>query len=137
MERTLINFDDQATKRRMLTLIGALKGQQWVEIRKFRRGRTLAQNSWYWACIVPAAGQWMREMGNDVTDAQAHEVMAERFLGIDVKNEDTGELLGRAVRSTTSLDVTEMVDYCEKCRAWLAESNVIVPDPDPEYWKAA
>ena len=131
MERTLLNLTDQTTKLRLLSHVGALRGSYWVEIRKFRRGRTLRQNAWYWSCTVAGVGEFLREQGEQYTDEDAHEMLKWKFLRESVVNKKTGEIIGERVRSTATLNIEEMVNYCEDCRNWLAEFGIIVPDPEP------
>lgn len=131
MARVLVNFSDTATKRQWLTKLGALSGPYWIDVAKFRKGRTLNQNAWYFGCIVRAFGEFLREQGEQYTDEDAHEMLKWKFLRESVTNKDTGEIIGERVKSTTKLDIEEMVNYCEDCRNWLAEFGIIVPDPDP------
>jgi hypothetical protein len=56
-----------------------------------------------------------------------------KFLTRPVVRPDTGELIGRIVRSTTDLSTEEMTDYIERCRAWLLDFfGVMTNDPLPE-----
>lgn len=132
MARTLINFDDTQSKTRMMTALGALRGFHWVEVVKFRKGRTLKQNAWYWSCIVAGFGQFLRAQGEQYTNEDAHEMLKWKFLRVSVINQKTGEVIGERIRSTTNLTTVQMVKYCEDCRNWLAEFGVIVPDPVSE-----
>ena len=106
-----------------------------VIVRKFRKKRTLSQNAWYWAVIVPmiadAAGYEDTEDGHEETD----EALKWRFLRRNNPERpifgNTPQLLPAApVRSSTSLDTVEMAEYCEDCRRFAAQTwGLDIPDP--------
>ena len=120
-------------KRRLLSAVGVMSGVWEVDIRPRRDTRTLRQNSYYHAVITPALAKYLSDQDYDVTTPEdAHEVLKARFLVANVVNKTTGEILQRRVKSTTSLTPAEFSDYCERCRAWMADFfGIIVPDPMP------
>jgi hypothetical protein len=101
-------------------LIQSLDGKDIeVILRKRRKPRTLKQNSWYWVCIIPM----VREAGGFDNDDEAHEAMKIHFLTVRKHSLPT-------VRSTTSLDTGEMVEYCESIRRLGAQMwGIDIPDP--------
>lgn len=132
----IFDLTDSNVKRELLRQIGLLRTKVRVRINDARRGRTNQQNKWYHSCIVKSfSDYWSDVSGEPVTAEQAHEWLADKFLTYTVTNEDTGEFI-EITKSTSKLNTKEMVDYCELCRNYLAEScHVIVPDPDPN-WKS-
>jgi hypothetical protein len=131
-EHLVLNLDDAATKRQLLTRIGALRRLWRLELVRYRPRRTDRQNRWYWPCIVGAFAQYLNEQDYEVTSPeQAHEILKAKFLTVDVVHKQTGNVLGQRVRSTTELDVEEFTGYAERCRAWLLEFfGIMVPDPE-------
>jgi hypothetical protein len=128
----LINFDDAGAKRELLSRLGALRGPYRVEVTRLRPRRTDRQNRWYWPAIVTPFAQYLSAQDYDVTSPeQAHAILKERFLRIEVVNKTTGEVIGQRVRSTTELSIEEFGDYCDRCAAWLSEFFGIVIQPGP------
>jgi hypothetical protein len=67
------------------------------------------------------------------TPEEAHEILKAKLLTRPVVRPDTGEIIGRIVRSTTELSTEEMTDYIERCRAWLLDFfGIMTNDPLPE-----
>jgi hypothetical protein len=120
-------------KRRVIQQVGVLVGIYDIEFDPRRDTRSNRQNAWYWACIVSAFAAYMRDQDYEIiTDDEAHEFLKARFLAVSVHNRRTGEVIGRRVRSTTELSTEQFCEYCERCRAWLADFfGIIVPDPQP------
>jgi hypothetical protein len=89
-----------------------------VVIRRYRKGRSLAQNRWYWGVIVPLMAD---HCGYD--DEEMHSALRMRFL---MKYEG----LVPTIRSTTDLSTVEFSEYCEKCIRLGAEMGIVIPTPD-------
>jgi len=88
-----------------------------VVLRKWRRQRSLPQNSWYWSCIVMGLAT---ETGH--TSQEIHEALKHRFLSrIEGKLEIT--------RSTADLTTAEFSEYCERCRVLAAEMGLSITNP--------
>lgn len=124
------DMSDATAKRQLIAQIAPLVGEYEVTIEPRRNLRSLQQNKWYWACICSAFGAFLREQDYNINDNEgAHELMKARFLAVTVRNKE-GKVIGRRVRSTTELTTEEFSDYCERCRAWLADMfGIIVEDP--------
>jgi hypothetical protein len=89
-------------------------------LRKFRRKRTLPQNSYLWGVVYPLLGE---HCGYD--SEEIHAACKERFLR-DRAHEVNGLI---KVRSSTSLDTVEMTEYIESVRRLAAEMGVVIPSP--------
>ena len=90
-----------------------------------RKARSLSQNDWYWAAIVPElADEWGYEVDDKSEIEKAHESLKFQFLRVTDEN-------GRErVRSTTELSTKEFSEYCERCRRYAAiEYGRNIPDP--------
>jgi hypothetical protein len=88
-----------------------------VRLVRFRESRTLSQNGYYWAVVVPMFAECC---GYD--DEEMHNALKMRFL---MKHDGPMP----TVRSTTSLDTKEFTDYIESCRRLAAEMGCVIPDP--------
>jgi hypothetical protein len=141
MSRPTIRFhefsmDPPDNKRRLMAQVGALRGPYRVLLEPCDPRRSNQQNRWYYGCILPLAVPALQDMGWEKiqTEDDAHRYFASEFLAVSHHNIVTGETR-RWVRSTADLSTEEFSRYCERCRDRLAEAGVIVPDPDPEYWR--
>jgi RNA-binding protein YhbY len=93
--------------------------------------RSLPQNAYYWACVVPLVKHGLREAGYDEikTDEDAHEVMKHLFLKHQIGNKNTGEII-ELTRSTTTLTKELFNQYLEDVWKWAAEFlGISIPSP--------
>lgn len=105
-------------------------------IHKDYRKRSLPQNAYYWAVVVPMVQKGLYDAGyDDVTDNDiAHEVIKRLFIKKDIVNKDTGEMLVQGVGSTAKLTVPEFEELVEKVSKWSAEYlGIVIPAPSHEY----
>lgn len=120
-------------KRRLMAAIGALPadGKPYRFIGEpVRDIRSTRANAYYHACVVDEFRKFLREQGQEFTHDDCHEFLKCKFLLQELINPATGEIVGRAPRSTASLDREEFGDFLERCIAWLADTfGVIVPEP--------
>lgn len=110
-------------------------GKYLITIKSIRK-RSLQQNAYYWAVVVPLVRKGLFENGFDevVKDEDAHEVLKAVFLKKDIVSKDTGEIITTIGRSTTELEVSEMSDFIERVCRWSAEYlGVVIPSPNDEY----
>jgi hypothetical protein len=133
--KTTIDMTDAGRKRDLIRCIGCMSGPYQVDLHPTRPRRSNQQNRWYWSCIVDLLSKYLSDQDYDLTDAEAaHEVLRGRFLASTLRDPKNGEPIGRYVRSTTSLTTEEFSDYCERCRAWMADMfGIITEDPDPAW----
>ena len=100
-----------------------LEGQRVAtETKKFKKKRSLPQNSYYWSVIIDILS---REFGYE--SEEIHLMLREKFLRIyDDKHPDFV-----IARSTTKLTTVEFVEYIEKIQRWAAqEHQIYLPDPN-------
>jgi hypothetical protein len=113
----------RATVRKLIETARELEGQWDLRLEPKRRIRTNQQNKWYWSCIVDPFYDFLAAQDYDVTKPNdAHEILAEKFLRVPiVVDQETQEAVGWRTRSTKELTTVEFSEYCERCRAWLAD----------------
>ena len=93
-----------------------------LTIERESRKRTLQQNKRYFGAIVGAWLLILKGLGYREYDAQtAHEMLASRFLTIEVFNNNTGEIIGRRVRSTTELNTIDFNNFMDQAEQYLLE----------------
>ena len=90
-----------------------------LQMRKFRKKRTLPQNAFYFGVLVPTLAE---HIGLDVDEM--HEQLKRHFL-----SERIDENFAR-VKSTTELSTEEFSRYMEDCQRLAAEYGVDVPMPN-------
>jgi hypothetical protein len=110
-------LDNRAAFDRFTRLLDGKRVE--LQIRKFRKKRTLPQNAWYFGVLIPAMAE---EIGIDAEDL--HEQLKQHFLSVRID-----ENFAR-VRSTTELSTVEFSKYMEDCQRLAAEYGVDVPFPD-------
>lgn len=117
--------------RPMLAMLRQFEGQ-WVSItvRVRRKRRSLKQNRFYFGVILPLAAEFMRDLGNDMDDEEAHNWLKEH-VGKLVKNvESPSGVRTRTIRSSRDLTTAEWEDYMQRIRAWAAEFDLMLPLPN-------
>lgn len=101
--------------------------QLTVTIAKNTKQRSTAQNSWYWAGILPVIA---RETGHSTEEL--HEIFKRMFL-----NRKIIEYRKKSIAmpgSTSDCTTVEFSEYIERVRAEAAEMGIRVPDADGFTW---
>lgn len=132
MEDRIVNFDEPAQRIAIVREIQALRGMQRITVVKARPRRSDRQNRYYWPVFIGSMYDFCKAQGSNETHDQLHEMFKVKFLRKPVINQQTGELIGQAIRSTTELTTTEFNEYLDKIAMFLAEMGIVVPDPS-EY----
>lgn len=98
------------------------------------RKRSIPQNSYYWAVIVPLVRRGLYEIGYDEvkSDEDAHEIVKGLFIKKQLANHLTGEVIEFA-GSTKELTVPEFNELIERVIKWAAEYlGIVIPSPNQE-----
>src|SRR5882672_1805134 len=109
-ESLVLNMDDLAAKRRLMSKIGTLKGLYDVSLHPRKKTRSLQANSYYWAAFIPAWLEWLRDASGEpwITREQAHKMLVKHVLGTkEVVNKETGEIIDEIIPETHSMDKWE------------------------------
>lgn len=96
-----------------------------VHIERRKRGRTNAQNAYYWAVVLPEVAP---HTGHSIEDL--HEVFKAKFLS--GKQTWRGTEL-RIIRSTTDLTSDEFAEYLSKVILEANELGIQVPQADKNW----
>jgi hypothetical protein len=91
-----------------------------LQLRKFKRKRTLPQNSFYWAGVVSALAE---HFGYERLEDMHYE-LRRLFLSVPI-DENFAK-----VRSTTELTTEEFSQYMERCMQLAAENGVYIAFPE-------
>jgi hypothetical protein len=96
-----------------------------------KRKRSLPQNAYYWACVVPMVKDALYDAGWEkiTSDLKAHNFMKELFLKEEVINVKTGEVI--PIEGSTADQTKETFSiYLEKIYQWAAEYlGLVIPNP--------
>lgn len=121
----------QEQRQRITTLLRRMEGKRVVvEIKPYRKRRSLPQNNYYKGVVVPMFRDFLNSYGNNVSNEFADRMLK---LGVDFTREvkmPDGEIEIEP-RSTTELSTTEFNEFVEKVIAWAAlEWNFEIPLPN-------
>lgn len=94
-----------------------LDGRVELAVKKYRKARSIKQNSYYWLCVSLIA----KEIGEEPEDL--HATFKAMFL-----TDRTGKI--PIVRSTTKLSTLQFIEYIEKITRKMAEIGIVLPNPD-------
>ncbi|MBN2640371.1 MAG: hypothetical protein JXR78_01820 [Victivallales bacterium] len=97
-------------RARWTAAIANFSGDVEIIIRRPKKERSHDQNAYYWGVVI----QLITEYTGDVP-VKLHDLFKKTYLG---------------GRSTTTLTTREFEDYLEQIKAWAAEHNIIIPDPE-------
>ena len=102
-----------------------------VTVQRKRKMRSLDQNAYYCAVIVPHICDALNDAGELVTRKEVHEFLKFRFLRIQKIDEDTAEVIYEYGRSTSSLKTYEFCLYIDNCIRFGAEYlGIKIPLPN-------
>jgi hypothetical protein len=122
----VLDMDNPALKRRLLSWLGALSGFYDVRVLPKRPVRSLKQNSFWHAAIVEPFAQFLREQEFSLSSHDdAHALLKEKFLRVPV-TDPNGEVVGYVTRSTTGLTVEEFSQLCDVASEWLEQQFGII-----------
>jgi hypothetical protein len=98
--------------------LAPLDGLFHFKVWRYRPERTTPQNAYYWGVVIRTAA---KELG--YTEQELHDTFKAMFLI------DRSQKLP-VVRSTTSLDTVQFMEYLDNCIRVCAELNIILPEPE-------
>jgi len=103
-----------------------------VTLENARGKRSLNQNAYYRACVIPILQQGIAELGHKFSRDTVHEMMKAKFLTEDIPLNDSGEFITR-IKSTTELNKEQFGDYIDQINAWGIEYlGVTIPPPNTQ-----
>ncbi len=102
-----------------------------VEIKERKRGRTLQQNAYLWGVCY---AEILRQGGESLAGWEAediHEYMLGEWSGWEELG-GFGRKRLRPVKRSSTLSVTEFMDYVDFIHRKAAELGIVIPDPNEE-----
>lgn len=97
-----------------------------VEVRKYRRSRTIQQNKFYFGVVLPILADHTGYSADEM-----HDALKLKFLLDRERNDELP-----TVKSTTSLTTQEFIEYIEAIRLLAAEMGVYIPEPNEQLQEA-
>jgi len=108
-------------------LKGFKEGQEvTIKVEKQKKNRTLDQNAWYWAGVLPTVAEYT---GNSTEEL--HEIFKRMFLSPQFITYRDKQI--KVPGSTTTLSTVEFSEYIEKVIAEAAGMGIIVPEAGQFY----
>jgi len=124
----IIDFDKESEKHRLYNVLKNLKGKNVIQIKKWRKKRSVNQNAYLHGVVYRYVGD---EIG--LTIAEAHQTMTAHFLSYE-KTLPNGTTV-KFVRSTTDLDTMKMEAYLEQIRTFMLEQfSCLIPLPNESIY---
>lgn len=121
----------------LISRVQGLDGKYRVTLKKVFRGRSVNQNAFYWAAVIPCLASAITESwGETISNGETHIFLKDKFLSQPVINRKTGEVMGFKQDSTTKLNVSQFCEYLDKIIKFAGEFlNVEVPEANADYWR--
>ena len=108
-------------------------GEYTVEIKRYKKQRSLDQNGYYWGCVVQLVYEGLRDAGYDEirNPDDAHAMLKEMFFKKVIFSEKKGELA--MIQSSTAFSTIEFEDKMQSIRQWAKEFlNINIPLPNEQ-----
>jgi hypothetical protein len=122
-------------KDHLLSVLNSLKvGQHYRVIIKDARSRSLPQNAYYWAVVVPMVRKALYDLGYDEVkdNMDAHEVLKHLHLRKRIVSKQTGDVIDIA-GSSASLTISEFNEYIENICRWASQNlDLVIPSPNQQ-----
>lgn len=120
----LIDFDKESDKKKLYAVLKGLKGKNALQIKKYRKKRSVNQNAYLHGVVYRYVGE---EIG--LTTEEAHQTMKEYFLSYEKKMPNGS--VRKFTRSTTDLDTMEMEAYISQIKDFMLENfSCLIPEPN-------
>lgn len=115
---------DKDIMRRCVQYISTLGGgaPMMVEIKPYKRGRSTAQNRYYFGVVLKILGDYTGETPEDLHDYFKFRLLSGKEKII------CGEMIP-GTASTARLTTAEFSEYVDKIRAAAAQMGCVIPDP--------
>ena len=121
----LVDFDNEVALSRALSLWQGQKVE--IRIKKYKRTRSLAQNSFWWAVIVEMV--WKEMFGSEGSKYDVHCFLKDKFLKEPRYIWEGGKIKEIAItKSTTMLTKEEFKNLVDSTVLWLTEQGITLPD---------
>lgn len=134
--RTTWLLTDVASRRRLMQHIGSLRGLWDVTFKQRVRTRSLNQNSYWWAAVIPPWLEYLREQYGDptITKEQAHVALKTILMGTKDKALPSGQVV-EIVPDTHDLDQIAFSQLIEQAAQWLGEFCEIAVIPSEAFFE--
>ena len=136
---------DEKTRQTAARFVGSIASDQplQVDIKPFKKNRSVAQNALYW--------QWVTIIGGEIgmTKEEQHKQLKEMYLLPILERDDPDvermaqimkaqDNVGRlaAVLSTTHLNVKQFTEYLQDVESFASELGIMLPAPADQYYEA-
>jgi hypothetical protein len=102
----------------------SFEGQRiFLKVSRYAKDKSKEQRGYYRAVVVPEIYEGLVDIGYrrfQLSLDIVHELLKEKFLTVEIVNEDTGEFL-KVTRRTEDLTMPEYAEYITNCIDWAHE----------------
>ena len=121
----------QEDKNKALNRISMLAiDKPWqMELKPYKKNRSVAQNKLYW--------KWITCVGDEIgyESDELHAIMADKFLPNEIVEYGGKEI--KKDKSTSRLNTKEFTIYLEQIDRWaVTEMGIVLPGPSDLIWEA-
>jgi len=106
-----------------------------MKLFQYRKTRSLPQNGYYHACVIPAVLDGLVDNGYErhkLNSEVVHEFLKEQFLKTEIISEKTGDVI-TVTKSTSELTTVEFMDYIASIQKWASEFlGIVIEDPNTQ-----
>jgi len=130
----IVNFDSDADKAKLWAKLKMLKGKQTVEIKRWRKTRSLNACRFYWGVVIEHVRAGILEAwGENLSPDEVHLALKDRFMRRPIVDRISGEIKGYT-HATTVVDTPLFSEYLEKVIKFAAEDLVVsIPSPNERH----
>jgi hypothetical protein len=121
------------SNRKLLSdTLATFKGRVIITIETAKKKRSSQQNRYLHAAFTILSKELINYTGDErYTAAMVKDIVKCKFLTVDMINENSGEVIGTSIKSTTELSTFEMNEFIENMIRWAAEQfNINIPYPN-------
>ncbi len=124
-----------AGKTLLVRAFKALSGRRLIlTLEPYRKRRSNLQNRYFHGVVIPMVQTRLIELGwSEALDpVWVKDLIKYKFLLREMVNKETGETM-QAMRRTSSLTTTEMMELIAQVQQWAAEDlDLYIPDPNEQ-----
>jgi len=125
-----------SNRKLLADTLATFSGRVSITIQKAKKVRSNQQNKYLHAAFTILSKELINYTGDErYTPAMVKDIVKCKFLTVDMINENSGEVIGTRIKSTTELSTLEMSEFIDNMIRWAAEQfniNIIYPNENLE-----
>lgn len=121
-----------SNRKLLADTVATFSGRVSITIQKAKKTRSNQQNRYLHAAFTILSKELINYTGDErYTPKVVKDIVKCKFLTVDMINENSGEVIGIRIKSTTQLSTLEMNEFIDNMIRWAAEQfNINIPYPN-------